>query len=128
MTSSGAWRSDRGAAEAAFPDQVYGRVVGLFPCRLRPELYFSESPDDLERAKALCCGCWARADCLAGALARAEPMGVWGGEIFERGRVVARKRPRGRPRKEGPRKEGQRKAGQRKAGPPAACVPDEAAG
>jgi WhiB family redox-sensing transcriptional regulator len=25
---------------------------------------------------------------------------VWGGEIFERGAVVPRKRPRGRPRKE----------------------------
>jgi WhiB family redox-sensing transcriptional regulator len=31
---------------------------------------------------------------------RAEPWGVWGGEIFERGAVVPRKRPRGRPRKE----------------------------
>ena len=37
--------------------------------------------------------------CLAGALDRAEPWGVWGGEIFERGAVIARKRPRGRPRK-----------------------------
>ncbi|MBR7560709.1 WhiB family transcriptional regulator, partial [Mycobacterium tuberculosis] len=27
------------------------------------------------------------------------PWGVWGGEIFERGAVIARKRPRGRPRK-----------------------------
>jgi WhiB family redox-sensing transcriptional regulator len=25
---------------------------------------------------------------------------VWGGEIFEKGNVVARKRPRGRPRKD----------------------------
>jgi WhiB family redox-sensing transcriptional regulator len=25
---------------------------------------------------------------------------VWGGEIFERGVIVARKRPRGRPRKD----------------------------
>jgi WhiB family redox-sensing transcriptional regulator len=39
------------------------------------------------------------AECLAGALARREPWGVWGGQIFERGTVVARKRPRGRPRK-----------------------------
>jgi WhiB family redox-sensing transcriptional regulator len=33
-------------------------------------------------------------------LERGEPWGVWGGEIFERGAVVARKRPRGRPRKD----------------------------
>jgi WhiB family redox-sensing transcriptional regulator len=25
---------------------------------------------------------------------------VWGGEIFERGAIIARKRPRGRPRKD----------------------------
>ena len=37
--------------------------------------------------------------CLAGALERREPWGVWGGELFIAGVVVARKRPRGRPRK-----------------------------
>ena len=30
---------------------------------------------------------------------RSEPWGVWGGELFEQGVVVPRKRPRGRPRK-----------------------------
>jgi hypothetical protein len=28
-----------------------------------------------------------------------EPWGVWGGELFLRGQIVPRKRPRGRPRK-----------------------------
>src|ERR1039457_7178036 len=32
-----------------------------------------------------------------GALARREPHGVWGGEIFEQGTITARKAPRGRP-------------------------------
>ncbi len=64
-----------------------------------PDLFFAESPDDLERAKALCADCPARAVCLASALTRAEPWGVWGGEIFDQGVVIARKRPRGRPRK-----------------------------
>ena len=41
-----------------------------------------------------------RRACLTGALERHEPWGVWGGEIFERGVVIPRKRPRGRPRKE----------------------------
>ena len=50
-------------------------------------------------AKACCTDCPARVACLAGALRRWEPCGVWGGEIFDRGRIVARKRPRGRPRK-----------------------------
>jgi WhiB family transcriptional regulator, redox-sensing transcriptional regulator len=70
------------------------------PCRVEdPELWFAESPERLEVAKALCGECPLRAACLAGALDRAEPWGVWGGEIFERGVVIARKRPRGRPRK-----------------------------
>ncbi len=70
------------------------------PCRVQDaELWFGETPADLEQAKAFCHGCPARLACLAGALERREPWGVWGGEIFERGEIVARKRPRGRPRK-----------------------------
>jgi WhiB family redox-sensing transcriptional regulator len=70
------------------------------PCRLNdPELFFAESPADVERAKALCVDCPVRELCLAGALERREPWGVWGGELFIAGVVVPRKRPRGRPRK-----------------------------
>jgi WhiB family redox-sensing transcriptional regulator len=71
------------------------------PCRVEdPELWFAESPAQLELAKGYCGDCPLRNACLAGALDRAEPWGVWGGEIFEGGVVIARKRPRGRPRKE----------------------------
>ncbi|MEP6599620.1 MAG: WhiB family transcriptional regulator [Actinomycetota bacterium] len=70
------------------------------PCRVQdPDLWFAETPSELERAKTLCADCPARIACLAGAIDRREPWGVWGGEIFERGQVIARKRPRGRPRK-----------------------------
>ena len=70
------------------------------PCRVEdPELWFAESPEGVEFAKALCGTCPARAACLAGAIDRAEPWGVWGGELFVQGAIVARKRPRGRPRK-----------------------------
>ncbi|KXW76038.1 WhiB family transcriptional regulator [Mycolicibacterium phlei] len=70
------------------------------PCHSEnPDLWFAENPVDLERAKALCAECPIRRECLAAALERQEPWGVWGGEIFERGTVIARKRPRGRPRK-----------------------------
>lgn len=70
------------------------------PCRREnPELFFAESPADVETAKALCLGCPVRAECLAGALDRREPWGVWGGELFLQGVVIPRKRPRGRPRK-----------------------------
>jgi WhiB family transcriptional regulator, redox-sensing transcriptional regulator len=72
------------------------------PCSEDPELFFAEAPAEVEAAKALCRGCRARAQCLAGALERREPWGVWGGELLMRGTVVPRKRPRGRPRKDDP--------------------------
>lgn len=73
----------------------------LLPCRVNnPELWFAESPADVEAAKALCHSCPLQSLCLDGALDRREPWGVWGGELFLRGVVIPRKRPRGRPRKE----------------------------
>ncbi|WP_020667909.1 WhiB family transcriptional regulator [Amycolatopsis nigrescens] len=99
------------ASERALPDEPAENGVGELldavvspefelPCRSGDaDLWFAEAPAELERAKGLCAACPVRAACLAGALARREPWGVWGGEIFERGAVVARKRPRGRPRK-----------------------------
>jgi WhiB family redox-sensing transcriptional regulator len=70
------------------------------PChRVDPEVFFAEAPADVEAAKVLCLDCPVREACLAGALERREPWGVWGGELFIGGVVVARKRPRGRPRK-----------------------------
>ena len=74
--------------------------VGLdLPCTEDPELFFAESPEDVETAKAMCRGCKARLACLTGALERGEPWGVWGGELLMRGAIIPRKRPRGRPRK-----------------------------
>ena len=69
------------------------------PCTRDPELFFAESPQDVEQAKAMCRDCRARIACLTGALERREPWGVWGGELLIRGAIVPRKRPRGRPRK-----------------------------
>jgi len=87
----------------AVPTPVFETVDvgGEVPCRrFDPDLWFADQPAELELAKSLCGDCPVRVECLAGALERAEPWGVWGGEIFERGAVIARKRPRGRPRKE----------------------------
>jgi WhiB family redox-sensing transcriptional regulator len=64
-----------------------------------PDLFFAEQPYEVEAAKAVCTGCPLRRECLAGALDRREPCGVWGGQLVVLGAVVARKRPRGRPRK-----------------------------
>ena len=70
------------------------------PChREDPELFFADTPGDITIAKALCTTCPVVAECLAGALERREPWGVWGGQLFQQGVVIAQKRPRGRPRK-----------------------------
>ena len=62
-------------------------------------LFFSEQLDDILRAKAFCRECPVREPCLASALARREPWGVWGGELLANGKVLAQKRRRGRPPK-----------------------------
>jgi WhiB family redox-sensing transcriptional regulator len=86
---------------AVFASLGAAEELDELPCRfVDPEVFFAESPVDVENAKALCQDCPVRAVCLAGALERREPWGVWGGELFVQGVVVARKRPRGRPRKE----------------------------
>ena len=63
------------------------------------EMWFAESPERIAEAKAMCWRCPVRRGCLAGALERREPWGVWGGELVVNGRIVAHKRGRGRPRK-----------------------------
>jgi WhiB family transcriptional regulator, redox-sensing transcriptional regulator len=74
-------------------------AAGELPCQAEPGLFFADAPEDVRRAKALCGTCPLRTACLAGALQRAEPCGVWGGELLLNGTVIAQKRPRGRPRK-----------------------------
>jgi WhiB family redox-sensing transcriptional regulator len=81
-------------------DQFDALVAGLIPCRSNdPELWFAERTAEVEAAKAHCRQCPLLEGCLAGALDRHEPWGVWGGEVFVGGEVVAVKRGRGRPRK-----------------------------
>ena len=75
-----------------------GRGLNL-PCHnASAELFFSEKSEEIAMAKSLCGGCPVKNECLTGALSREEPCGIWGGELFEDGRVVMRKRSPGRPR------------------------------
>ena len=62
-------------------------------------LFFSDNVHDIARAKAMCGLCPLSEQCLADALSREEPWGVWGGELLSGGRVIANKRPCGRPPK-----------------------------
>ena len=62
-------------------------------------MFFSGELQDIARAKRLCLSCPALIPCLEGALERRETAGVWGGQLFVNGVIVATKRRRGRPRR-----------------------------
>ena len=80
--------------------QFEALVAGLIPCRSgNPELWFAEQAPQIAEAKTLCASCPIVTACLQGALDRQEPWGVWGGQVFVDGEIVAQKRGRGRPRK-----------------------------
>lgn len=83
-TGDESWRADATCAELG-PDAA--------------DLFFSEELAEIAAAKRICAECPVLAPCLEGAIARAEPCGVWGGQLFENGRVLMQKRRRGRPPK-----------------------------
>jgi WhiB family redox-sensing transcriptional regulator len=69
------------------------------PCQTtKVDLWFAETPREQQQAKHLCGGCRIQRQCLAGALHRRESCGIWGGEIFYKGTIVAHQPTRGRPR------------------------------
>ena len=76
-------------ANAACND-LQGSLTGVF---------FSEELQDIAAAKAICASCPVILECLEGAIDRHEPWGVWGGQMFLNGKILATKRRRGRPPK-----------------------------
>jgi Transcription factor WhiB len=88
-----------------FDDEIHPAVIRTVGPRcadgngtLTP-LFFSDDLVDIGRAKAICARCMLRANCLADAIDRKEPSGVWGGEMLLNGRIVTFKRASGRPPK-----------------------------
>ena len=74
---------------------------GAIPCRTYDsEYWFAEDAVTTAKAQRLCGKCPLKLTCLAEAISRGESCGVWGGELFDRGQVVARHKPKGRPRKD----------------------------
>ena len=60
-------------------------------------VFFADSLSDIARARAICAQCPVMLPCLEGAVARREPGGVWGGQLFSGGRILTGKRRQGRP-------------------------------
>jgi len=80
-------------------NDLHAQEPNGLPCTTHADMFFADAPAVLAEAKTLCAPCPVRDLCLAGALERHEPHGVWGGQIFMAGVVVPAKPPRGRPRK-----------------------------
>lgn len=66
------------------------------PRGLYTRLFHSDDPRDIARAKAICARCTVSEACLGRAIERAEPCGVWGGELLVDGLVASFPRRRGR--------------------------------
>jgi WhiB family transcriptional regulator, redox-sensing transcriptional regulator len=94
-------KGDYKRADNPFAPEIKSPAQPLsLPCHTAdPELFFSESAPVIAQAKALCGLCPMRAKCLTAALSRAEPCGVWGGELFDEGQIIQSKRLPGRPAK-----------------------------
>ena len=76
------------------PAHGAGVDEGQLPChREDPELFFAESPSDVELAKSLCGTCPVRTECLAEALDNQIEWGVWGGMTERERRALLRRRP-----------------------------------
>jgi len=94
------WAGENGKIGLYDVTGAYDSAIAFaLPCHTsNPDLFFADDDASIAQAKALCTPCPVREKCLSAALSRQEPCGVWGGELFEDGAVIERKRRAGRPR------------------------------
>ncbi|MGO4630540.1 WhiB family transcriptional regulator [Streptomyces sp. 2RAF24] len=58
-----------------------------------PRLFFPTKGQSVAEARGICMACPVRAECLAAALGRGEPSGIWGGlTVRERQRALRQRR------------------------------------
>lgn len=88
-----------GATDLASIDDDWQAFASCATVSNAGDLFFSEELGEIAEAKRICAECPVIAPCLEAAIGRAEPWGVWGGQLFYNGRILAKKRRRGRPPK-----------------------------
>lgn len=89
-------------SETDAPQTVRPHPAQLSPCAADGTLnylFFSDNDVEIDESKAICSTCDMQESCLDGAIDRAEPFGVWGGQLMRNGIPVARRPRRGRPPK-----------------------------
>jgi WhiB family transcriptional regulator, redox-sensing transcriptional regulator len=91
-------RTNRGAGSRSNDIQRDAEVMawrGLGACRgLDPGVFYPETDEEAEVAKAVCGECDVRLTCLEHALAHREKQGVWGGATERERRRIIRQRRR----------------------------------
>ena len=85
--------------ESTWPPTVWEDVAACRDMDNATDLFFSEDLGEIAAAKRICLDCPVLAECLESALERRERWGVWGGQLFVNGKMLAVKRRRGRPPK-----------------------------
>ena len=83
-----AWRLPESKPLDTVSIEHYVKLARIAEAGTFDSVFFADSPEDVEGAKAMCRGCRARIACLAGALERSEPWGVWGGELLMCGAII----------------------------------------
>lgn len=73
--------------------------VDEVPCAVDPKIFFPVNNTQADDARTICGTCPVRSQCLADALARREPHGVWGGHLLLDGVIIDALPRRGRPPK-----------------------------
>jgi WhiB family redox-sensing transcriptional regulator len=63
------------------------------PCSGLTRMFFSFEVDDILAAQEVCAGCAQATRCLSGARRRRESSGVWGGQLFQNGKVIRVRQP-----------------------------------
>ena len=82
-----------------YEEEIWRRDATCTRLGVPTGIFFSEDLGDIAQAKGICAECPVLAPCLEAAIERREPWGVWGGQLFRNGHLLATKRRRGRPPK-----------------------------
>ena len=82
-----------------FKPEIWRSEAACMRVGVPTDVFFSDHLGDIAEAKRICADCPVILECLEAAIARHEPWGVWGGQIFRKGKLIANKQRRGRPSK-----------------------------
>ncbi len=95
MESRTSSRGATGGRDRLHLEVEVGRWHDLGACRgLDPGVFYPETDDEAEIAKAVCGECDVRLTCLEHALSHREKQGVWGGATERERRRIIRQRRR----------------------------------